>query len=94
MSSRLDRIMAEAGVPQKIVIYQRQGAWRYAVYHAREVSDGRLRTTLHTSREVAQREAEEMLTGLYARFYQGSPVVTWDPPDARGMVSGAIQTAP
>src|SRR5580658_6982006 len=94
MGRSLHQMMTNAGVPVRIVVYHGGGAWRYAIQHEQEIADGYLHITPEASQETAREAAEELLSDIYSRFYDGVPVVLWEPPNERGAFSGAIRTEP
>jgi hypothetical protein len=85
-----EQIMQRAGPPEWIVIYpDTESIWRYAIYHTREIADGRLDVAPAAMPQTARHAAEALLLETCNRFYPSmTPTVEWEPPDDKGMITG------
>ena len=94
MTSTIDPLMQRAGPPTQIVIYpDTDRAWHFAIYHTREIADGRLDIPPAASPATARTAAEALLHRICQRFYHSTPSIAWQPPDDNGMISGQVTTS-
>jgi hypothetical protein len=95
MTGRIEQIMRRAGPPEWIVIYpDAESIWRYAIYHTREIADGRLDVGSAATPQIARHVGEALLREICNRFYPSmTPTVDWKAADDKGMITGHVHTA-